>query len=324
MNLVDAAWALADQGVPGLRERLGGPLRVGVTGAPGSGRSTVVAALTGGPFEVVDGPADVRLHLVRRPDDPVDADPVATIVVLARADELGGGRLDALDSARLIAAEHTRLALGEQCQLVVATAALPAVGSRQLTRADATALSTLASREDLLLSADRLTHHLGPDLLHKLGLFGTRAAVAAIHRGDPVPATLLALSGIPDLRQAIDTYFLPRAEMLQARAALRAIAHHPEAERALASAHEPRELRLLADLDTARVTFTDLTEEARCLLGAYGTAPATRLSATGDPFQAHRRWQALTEAPHLSHRERQAAATVARSCEALVAVGVVD
>ncbi|RLK61222.1 hypothetical protein [Actinokineospora cianjurensis] len=311
--------------------RLAGPVRVGITGAPGVGRSTVAQALAGTRFEVVEGDDAVRLHLVRRPDEPVATDAVSTIVVLARADELGGGRVDAVAAAARVAARHVQGDLGEQCQTAVAVAALPAVGGLRLTRDDAAALATLAGEPDTLLSVDRLRAGVGDALPAKLGIFGVRVAVELVRQGVAVPSGLVHHSGVQDLLDAIDTHFLARAGVLRARAALLAISPalrgHPlsaEVERVLASAHEPRELRLLAAIDAGRVSFGDRDEEARHLLGARGTSPAARLAVSGDPFRAHLRWQALTESPDHTHAEQRAAATVARSCEALVAVGTVE
>ncbi|GAA3016091.1 hypothetical protein [Actinokineospora globicatena] len=311
--------------------RLQGPLRVGVVGAPGVGRSTVVRALAGAPFEVVEGDAAVRLWLVRRPDEAVVADAVSTIVVLARADELGGGRVDAVAAAGRVAARHAREDLGERCQAVVAVAALPAVGGLRLTRDDANALAALVHEPDALLSVDRLRARVGAALPDKLGMFGVRVAVELVRQGAAVPSGLVHHSGVQDLLDAVDTHFLARAGVLRARAALLAITPllrgHPlsaDVERVLASAHEPHELRLLAALDAGRVSFGHRDEEARYLLGAHGTSPAARLAVSGDAYPAHLRWQALTESPDLTHDEQRAAATVARSCAALVAVGVVE
>ncbi|GAA2962538.1 hypothetical protein [Actinokineospora diospyrosa] len=340
-TLADAAWDLLAraaheaQPIAGVAAewaaRFDGPLRVEVVGEPGSGRSTLVEALAGAPFETVGSGGDVRLRLVRRPDEVSGGDAVSTIVVLSRADELGGGRIGAVDGARAVAARHARGDVGEHCQAVVAVAALPAVGGLRLTRADATALSTLASKPEALLSVDRLTAHVGPELPAKLGVFGVRAAVELVRRGAAVPAGLIQLSGVPDLLAAVDAHFLARPAVLRARAALGAllpvVRGHPlaaEVERVLTSAHEPRELRLLAELDSGRVTFGERDGEARHLLGGLGTAPATRLALSGEPYQAYLRWHALTESPDHTHAQRCAAAVVARTCEALVAVGFVE
>ncbi|MBM7769893.1 hypothetical protein JOD54_000097 [Actinokineospora baliensis] len=339
--LPDAAWDLLGRAVreaPAVAEvarewgaRFDGALRVEVVGAPGSGRATVVEAVAGAAFDVVEGQGDVRVRLVRRPGEVVDGDAVSTIVVLSRADELGGGHGDAMECARVVAARHARDDLGEHCQAVVAVAALPAVGGLRLTRSDAAALSTLVNAPDALLSVDRLTAHVGPELPAKLGLFGVRAAVELVRQGSAVPAGLVALSGVPDLLAAIDTHFLARAAVLRARAALLALlpllSGHPlsaDVERVLTSAHEPRELRLLAELAAGRVTFDERDDEARHLLGGHGTAPGTRLALSGDPYQAYLRWHALTESPERTHAQRCAAGIVARTCEALVAVGFVE
>ena len=90
-----------------------------------------------------------------------------------------------------------------------------------------------------------------------------------------------------------------------------------ELERALASAHEFRELRLLAEIRTGRVALpAGFEEEAVQLVGGLGVEPADRLAEV-DLSEAIGRWRELAESPGLGSGERRAAAVVLRSCEAM-------
>ncbi|MDQ0377904.1 GTPase domain-containing protein [Amycolatopsis thermophila] len=306
--------------------------------------------------------ADAVLYLVRRPseanleflhtlqDHPVArAAAVNALVVLSRADELGGGRVDAVISARQVARRYRVAPEVERlCQDVVPVAGLLAAAGRTLTEAEFQALGALAGvpREELeprLLSADRFVAEDFPApvaaagraaLIERFGLFGVRLALTLIRRGaNTLPALagqLVPRSGLTDLRDAIDGYFAARREVLKARSALIGLevvlrmeprpAAAPlatELERLLAGAHDFRELRLTAALRTGRTVFpAEVKSEALRLIGATGTSRAERLGA--DPvLLAVRRWRDHAENPELSARERRAAAVVLRSCEAM-------
>ncbi|WP_436491891.1 hypothetical protein [Actinokineospora sp. HUAS TT18] len=354
-------------------DHLRGPLRLAIVGDPASGRTTLLGAIVGdvitsdrlvvdwpGAVELIDaGTADADATLVLttrpgaeppalRPDHPIArATPVSSIVVLSRADELGGGRIDAMISARQVARRHAKSPeLSGLCQDVVAVSGLLALGASTLTADEFTVLDHLgrAPREEteaLLLSVDRftapggrITPALRADLVTRLGMFGVRMAITLVRRGhrdlDALAAELVRASGILDLRTSIGANLVDRAPVLRARSALMALdmvlrmEPRPDAasiaadlERVLAGAHDFRELRLLAALRVGRVSFEE-DEEAVCLLGGHGTDPNTRLSLSGDAFDTLLRWRANAEDPRLSDRERRAAAVVARSCEALV------
>ncbi|EWC59724.1 isoniazid inducible gene protein iniC [Actinokineospora spheciospongiae] len=379
MNLAEAAWSLLERALPHYRDspraeaflgtamaRLTGPLRVTVTGPPRSGRTTLLNAVVGEPVPpgtdrlTVDWPGDVELvdapetdtdavvHLLphpaadTRPLRPAAA--VSTLVVLSRADELGGGRVDALVSARQVARRRARSAeLGGLCQDVLAVAGSLALGASLLTPTEASALAALgrvprAELDPVLLSADRFATAFpaeGPALLTRLGLFGVRLAATQARRGltgAALAAELVRASGITELRTAIGTRFAERSPVLRARTALlgleavlrrepRAPALAAEVERVLAGAHELRELRLLADLDTGRVSLGEEVAEARYLLGAQGTTPAARLAVSDDAHTAVLRWRAHAEDPRRDSRARRAALVVVRSCEELVTRG---
>ncbi|GAB3575650.1 GTPase [Amycolatopsis endophytica] len=306
--------------------------------------------------------ADAVLHLVRRPseanleflhtlqDHPVArATAVNALVVLSRADELGGGRVDAVISARQVARRY-RVAPDVRglCQDVVPVAGLLAAAGRTLTEPEFETLRTLAavSRTELeprMLSTDRFVAEEFPApvtaadraaLLGRFGLFGVRLALTLIRRdADTLPALagqLVPRSGLADLRDAIDGCFVARRDVLKARSALIGLevvlrmeprpAAAPlaaELERLLAGAHDFRELRLVAALRTGRTHFpAELKTDALRLVGASGTSRAERLG-TEPVLLAVRRWRDQAENPELSAGERQAAAVVVRSCEAM-------
>ena len=124
--------------------------------------------------EQVLGEADALLYLMRHVQDDdlkflqaANDHPIArvanvhTVAVLARADEIGAGRIDALSSAKQIARRYRRdVAVQPLCQNVVSVAGLLAVAAKTLREDEFQALRILASLgreelEDHLLSADR-------------------------------------------------------------------------------------------------------------------------------------------------------------------------
>jgi hypothetical protein len=298
-------------------------------------------------------------------DNPIDgATPVNALVVLSRADELGAGRVDALISARQISRHHRREAeLRELCQDVVPVAGLVASTGRTLEEPEFEALAALAAlpRAELdphLLSVDRFAHQDSPlpcapalreRLLHRLGLFGVRLAVTLIRQGsDTVPtlaAQLVQRSGFGELRDSISLYFTDRTPVFKARSALMALEvlvrmePHPGGaalaagfDRAVAGAHDLRELRLIASLRTGRVVLPEnLAAEALRLVGGNGTTLQDRLGLADEPSATDvqyllsdilRRWHDYAENHVLGAEERRAALVVVRSCEGLASVPV--
>jgi len=296
-------------------------------------------------------------------DNPVaGATPVNTLVVLSRADELGAGRVDALISARQISRRHRREPeLRELCQDVVPIAGLVASAGRTLEEPEFDALAAFAAipRAELdphLLSVDRFARQDSPlpgappmreRLLQRFGLFGVRLAVTLIRQGsDTVPtlaAQLVQRSGFGELRDSIGLYFTDRTPVFKARSALIALEvllrmePHPGGaalaatlDRALAGAHDFRELRLIAGLRTGKVVLPEeLAAEATRLIGGEGTDAATRLGLAEEPSPAEvqyllpdvlRRWHDQAENPLLGVEERRAATVVIRSCEGLLSV----
>lgn len=304
--------------------------------------------------------SDIRL-LRSLHDHPVAmAHPVSSVLVLSRADELGASRVEALSSARQLARRHRGdIRLRALCQDVIAVTGLLGYAGRTLRDHEAAALATMATApraelEQHLLSADRF---VGPDfpapldaelrreLLDRFGLFGLRLAGTLIRRGFDSPATLSAelvrRSGLAELKSSISRYFTERADVLKARSALIALevvlrmeprpavrTLAAELERTLVSAHDLRELRLLAALHGGHVVLPpELDAEARQLIGGDGASLPARLGieheVTEDELRqlildALHRWRVHLENPVLDSAARSAVATVVRSCEAML------
>jgi hypothetical protein len=306
---------------------------------------------------------DVDLTALRAGQDSAisRAAPVNAILVLSRADEIGGGRVDALGSARLLARRYHRdPEVRPLCQTVVAVSGLVAHAGRTVTEREYAALAILAARprtqlDAHLLSVDRFVSPRFPvplgveeryRLLDRFGLLGVRLATTLVRTGTASPITLSAQllhrSGLADLRESVSQLFVERRHVLKARSALVALEQvvrgepHPAArrlavdlERALAGAHDLRELRLLGALRSGRTSLpSELDEEARRLVGAGGTGVAARLGLDEGTLQAQawavaagavRRWRAEVDRPRYRQDQRRAALTVVRSCEAVLA-----
>jgi hypothetical protein len=295
-------------------------------------------------------------------DHPIAREtPVNTIVVLSRADEVGGGRIDALTSAKQIARRYrTDAGLRGLCQNVIAVSGLLAHAGRTLTADEAAALAALAELprrelESCLVSADRfagggvpvrLDGRTRAALLDRFGMFGVRLATTLIRQGytesAALSAELVARSGLAELRESIQQCFIDRHDVLKARSAVLALEvvlrmePRPEArrlvtglEQLVVSAHEFRELRLLAALHGGRTELPDpLADEARRLVGGDGTALPARLGFEHEPTGAElhsaiavalRRWQEQAENHALGATQRRAARVVVRSCEGMAA-----
>ncbi|GAA4680731.1 hypothetical protein [Phytohabitans rumicis] len=253
---------------------------------------------------------DLRFLEVAQDGTVARAAPVNVILVLSRADEIGGGRIDALLAAKQLARKHHRdHQVGGLCLGVVALGGLVALAGRVLTDAEFAALSTLAGapRAELdshLLSTDRFAGADFPApvdvatrraLLDRLGIFGVRLATTLIRTGTDTRAALAAelvrRSGLTDLREAVSRCFVDRAGALKARSALATLEAVLRAEprpgadklladleHVLANAHDFRELRLLGALQGHRIRLDKpLEAEARRLIGENGTGTAARL-----------------------------------------------
>jgi hypothetical protein len=301
---------------------------------------------------------DIR-YLQSTQDHPVArAAPVNGILVLSRADEVGGGRIDALSTAKQIARRHRRDArVRGLCQNVIAVSGLIGQAGRTMPDEEFASLAMLSSSprgtiDDLLLSADRFTRsdHSLPapvrkELADRLGIQGVRLAVALIRQGFDTRAKLatelVQRSGLNELRDSIGRLFVDRREVLKARSALLGLdvvlrmEPRPGAsklvtdvERVLAGAHEFHELRLLGGLLSGRTRLPDdLGAEAQRLIGGLGTDLDARLGFDRPPtepevhaavYDALARWREQSENPLLGSTERDAARVVVRSCEAML------
>ena len=318
--------------------------------------------------------ADAVLYLMRQlhstdvgflqslQDHPIAREtPVNSIVVLSRADEVGGGRIDALTSAKRLARRYrTDVALTGLCQNAIAVSGLLAQAGRTLTTDELSSLQVLAAAarrelESALVSADRFAGDGVPlrldartrtALLDRFGMFGIRLVTTLIRQGfasvEALSQELVARSGLSDLRESMRQCFTDRHDVLKARSALLALEvvlrmePRPAARRLVTaleslvvSAHDFRELRLLAALAGGRTALPDpLADEARRLVGGVGTELPARLGLTRDVAgrelqgalsDALRRWQEQAENHALGAGQRRAARVVVRSCEGMVA-----
>ena len=259
--------------------------------------------------------ADLRLLEAFRDDDAGAANPIHTIGVVSRADEVGVARVDAMAAAARVAERYrSDPQLRRLCQTVVPVAGLLALGASQLAEADFRALVLLAGMEeraaaDLLLSADRFTApgavaDVTVDerrrLLGLIGLFGVRVSAALLRQGAVSTSQELALelrgrSGIDAFRTLLSTQLAARSDVLKARVALTVLRdvtrRFPpgdggslvaELERVEADAHELAELRLLVALRTRGAELRDEeTAEVQRLLERSGMRVPDRLGLEG-------------------------------------------
>jgi hypothetical protein len=258
------------------------------------------------------------------------AAPINVILVLARADEIGGGRVDALQTAKQLARRQYRdPEVNALCMDMVALGGLVALAGRVLTEPEFVALAALAAMprtdlEGLLLSTDRFLNAQSPGpvnaetrraLLGRLGIFGVRVATTLIRTGCDTRAKLAAelvrRSGLTELRESMGRYFTDRADVLRARSALVALEsvlrrHVRPGSRELlswveyiiAATHDFRELRLLTTLRDPQLGFNaELTVEAQRLVGGNGVDLAARLGVEQDAG-AGELWELSSHALH--------------------------
>jgi hypothetical protein len=247
-------------------------------------------------------------------DGSADRNPMNTVGVLARADEVGHARPDALEVAARIATRYAAdLRIRALCRTVVPVAGLLASSAAALRETEYRSIELLAACPDLdrlLLTADRLLTgsprlELLDDeraaLLDRFGMFGLRLATRLVRDGAVSSATdlaheLLTASGLPLLRAVLADQFAARADVLKARSALMGLesimrryplpaaaglAH--DVERVRAGAHEFAEISLIDAIRTGAVPLSsgDL-RAAEQLLGAAGTDARTRLGLPRD------------------------------------------
>jgi GTPase SAR1 family protein len=291
------------------------------------------------------------------------ASPINAVSVLSRADEIGACRLDAMESASRIAQRYqSDAAVRSLCTNVVPIAGLLAETGLTLREDEAAALRTVAATPDevlerMLLSSDGfcdaessdLTVELRRDLLDRLGLYGLRLLVHEIKAGRCATAgdmarLLVTYSGLAGLRALIAERFLPRARILQARAALGALRDlaraltlddpqagrrlDAEVERVESSVLDFGQLRLAHLVLSGTVTFSaEEHAEMERLLQVDAPLPA-RLAVDHDAEVAQLqgaalagvgRWRTRAAEPMLDTAHAEAFETMAHSFEALYA-----
>ncbi|MEU5907283.1 GTP-binding protein [Micromonospora sp. NPDC047527] len=272
--------------------------------------------------------SDLRVLESGRDGAVGQAAPVNVIMVLSRADEVGGGRIDGLLTARQLARRHQRdPRVGAVAVTVVACSGSVGLAGRLLSESDFAALATLAGvpRAELeahLLSADRfvggglpvrLDSEVRAALLDRFGLFGIRLATTLVRGGFDsrvaLSAELIRRSGLTELRESVTRCFIDRRDALKARSALSAVEALLRAEpvrgaddlvgaieQILAGAHEFRELRLLVALRNSRLGFdAELAAEARRLIGGDGVGLAARLGVEHEAT-VRRLWEVASDA----------------------------
>lgn len=329
---------------------------------------------TGAPVGEVLDQADAVVYVLARlrPDDvarleAVQAEgrggpnPFAAVGVLARADEVGMEGSDAMEVAGRVAAGWRKdAALRRLCHDVVPVDALLARGAAGLRPEEHRLFALLAALPAAAVDASLASAGAFADparsgrpsaderarLLERFGLYGVRAAVAAM-RARPartvaeLAAELTARSGIETLRSVLSTHFVARGDVLKAGAALATVSAvlredpGPDEqvewalERVQAGAHELAEVRLVNALRSHQVTFPPgEADEVDRLLGGAGAAPAARLGLAPDAGvdelaavlgQTIARWRARAESPMSSRAEAEAAGVLVRTCEGMLA-----
>lgn len=319
----------------------------------------------------LQAPADAIVYLMRqvhvsdvdflagfRDEEYTPSSPMTSLGVLSRIDEIGGGGPRALQAAHRLAERYEQEPLLRPLlQRVVPVASLLAEGSRTFTGVEFDDLWTLArtspsSTDTLFVSARRTAHAnssaVPPSrrraLLDRFGLFGVRTAVETLREQPGLGAEGLAdrleeISGLPELRRALNSQFSQRRDVIKADSAIRALqvllGRHergPTAdvrmalERVTAGAHEFRELQALHELRTGGLRLPpDRQPGVERLLGAEGTSAASRLGLPPDASMdalvraleiEHGRWRRTAVNPG-SPALRRLAPVLVRTCEGL-------
>lgn len=242
--------------------------------------------------------------------------PIHCVGVLARADEVGAGRVDAMASAARVAARYREdPRLRSLCSTVVPVSALLAQAGTTLREDDLGALRAIAGAgaevlDDLLLDASGFERERAVDpggvgavrrreLLDRFGLCGLRISLQLLRDGQVRSASELAralvgMSGLNQVRDVLATRFAPRRELLKARTALRALDEMltgdpattglaAEVEALTAGAHELAEVSLLDALQHPDLGFgSEDAADAERLLGGWGVSLMDRLGLPAD------------------------------------------
>lgn len=234
-----------------------------------------------------------------------------TLGVLARADEVGAGRIDALLAAAAVADRYRNdPTVRTLCMDVVPVAGLMAEGARTMRQSDFEVFRLLAgldraSRQRLLISADRFVNapleqvdiptETRARLMEKFGVFGIRLGTVLVRDGfdtaTELSEELVRRSGLDLVSQILTVQFTGRADALKGRTALMTLSRElakrgpeldglrDELESALRDVHQLNEMRLLAELRTthAPALGTTAIEAADRVLGGLGTSVSSRL-----------------------------------------------
>jgi len=281
---------------------------------------------------------------------------IGSIAVLSRADELGAGRLNAMAVANK-AVDRLRddPTLEAACETVVPVAGLLALAGQSLRQSEFTNLKKVAALPPdrlaaLMVSTDRFISAEADDLpsprdrtdlVHRLGMFGIRLALAVIQMGVTDATTLadelVRHSGLDELKRVIDVHCRRRHPQLKAHAVLLGLqqlfADHPVPEAVqlaeaidelLADPHPFQEMKLLGRVSSTRITLrSDDRAEMERLLGGSGTTAAERLGVEDDLRQhalaALWKWRDYAANPLLDPDTAEACRVTARTCEWIVA-----
>ncbi len=278
---------------------------------------------------------DLRLLEAFHDDSINRPDPVNTIAVLSRSDEIAGGRLDSMASARRISRRYTdRGELRRLVQAVVPVAGLLGETARTLTQAEFDDLGRLAEVpardvERSLLSVDRFVAAdptvvdaaARAELLRRFGLFGVKLSTNLVRRGvadsaEAIAEVLADRSGLTELRDVLDRLLRSRADVLKARTAILGLERllgelpsgtHPDlaerVDRVLGNAHPLRELAALASL-RARNDDGPLATSIERAIGGHGTSVGQRLGCGEDTSADERRNAAWADLA-LFHDQRE-------------------
>ena len=281
---------------------------------------------------------------------------IGSIAVLSRADELGAGRLNAMAVANK-AVDRLRddPTLEAACETVVPVAGLLALAGQSLRQSEFANLKMVAALPPdrlaaLMVSTERFISVEADDLpsprertelVHRLGVFGIRLALAVIQMGVTDATTLanelVRHSGLDELKRVIDVHCRRRHPQLKAHAVLLGLqqlfADHPVPEAVqlaetvdelLADPHPFQEMKLLGRVSSSRITLrSDDRAEMERLLGGSGTTAAERLGVEDDLRQhalaALWKWRDYAANPLLDPDTAEACRVTARTCEWIVA-----
>jgi hypothetical protein len=178
-------------------------------------------------------------------------------------------------------------------------------------------------------------------LIHRLGLFGIRLALAVIQMGVADATTLadelVRHSGLDELKRVIDVHCRGRHPQLKAHSVLlglqQVFADQPVPEAAqlaetvdelLADPHPFQEMKLLGRVSSSRISLrSDDRAEMERLLGGSGTTASERLGVAEDlrhhALDALWKWRDYAANPFVDSDTADACRVTARTCEWIIA-----